>query len=150
MIRTSTSADLDTILKIWLESNLQAHSFIPSSYWTSHVDFMRQVLPQAELYVYEIQKQVVAFAGLEKDYIAGIFTKKEYRSQGIGKQMLDFLKKSHACLSLSVYAKNQQAIDFYLREGFGIMEEGMDTANHEKEFRMHWKSEDESSVFTRR
>ena len=145
MIRTFTSTDLDTILKIWLESNLQTHSFIPLSYWTSHLDFMRQVLPQAELYVYELEEQVVAFAGLQKDYIAGIFTKKEYRSQGIGKQLIEFLKKSHSNLSLSVYEKNRQAIEFYLREGFQIRKEGMDTENQEKEFLMYWKSDDESS-----
>lgn len=141
MIRRYQPADLPYVLDIWLNSNKEAHSFISATYWDGNLEYMKQVLPQAELYVFEIENHVVAFVGLEKDYIAGIFIKQEYRSQGIGKQLLDFLKKRHLSLSLSVYDKNKKALRFYVREGFHILKEGLDTANNEKEFLMRWENE---------
>ena len=99
---------------------------------------MKQVLPQADIYVYEIQNQVVAFAGLENNYIAGIFVQQKKRSQGIGKQLLSFLKNTHATLSLTVYEKNQKALKFYIREGFQVIREGIDSDNNEKEWFMQW------------
>ncbi|MFR7743512.1 MAG: hypothetical protein ACLU3I_09610 [Acutalibacteraceae bacterium] len=33
--------------------NLDAHAFIPASFWTAHFEMVRDMLPQAELYVHE-------------------------------------------------------------------------------------------------
>lgn len=140
MIRKHRPADLPSILNIWLKSNLEAHSFIPASYWENHLEYMKEVLPQAELYVFEIEKQVVAFVGLDNDYIAGIFVRQDFRSQGIGKQLLDFLKNTHTHLCLNVYEQNRKALQFYVREGFQITKEGMDTENQEKELFMQYQS----------
>lgn len=139
MIRRAHLADLPSVLDIWLQTNLEVHSFISPHYWQNNVDYMKQVLPQAEVFVYEDKNKIMGFVGLEKDYIAGIFVSKKFRSQGIGKQILDFLKSTHPTLSLSVYAKNQKAIRFYQRESFRIIDEGMDKENQEAEFRMQWK-----------
>lgn len=139
MIRKAHLADLPSVLDIWLQINLEVHSFISPHYWQNNVDYMKQVLPQAEVFVYEDKNKIMGFVGLEKDYIAGIFVSKKFRSQGIGKQILDFLKSTHPTLSLSVYAKNQKAIRFYQRESFRIIDEGMDKENQEAEFRMQWK-----------
>lgn len=108
MIRKYQPEDLPSVLNIWLKSNLDAHSFIAATYWESHLEYMKQVLPQADIYVYEIQNQVVAFAGLENNYIAGIFVQQKKRSQGIGKQLLSFLKNTHSTLSLTVYEKTRR------------------------------------------
>lgn len=139
MIRKAHLADLPSVLDIWLQTNLEVHSFISPHYWQNNVDYMKQVLPQAEVFVYEDKNKIMGFVGLEKDYIAGIFVSKKFRSQGIGKQILDFLKSTHPTLSLSVYAKNQKAIRFYQRESFRIIDEGMDKENQEAEFLMQWK-----------
>lgn len=138
MIRKYQPEDLPSVLNIWLKSNLDAHSFIAATYWESHLEYMKQVLPQADIYVYEIQNQVVAFAGLENNYIAGIFVQQKKRSQGIGKQLLSFLKNIHSTLSLTVYEKNKKALKFYIREGFQVIREGIDSDNNEKEWFMQW------------
>lgn len=109
MIRKAHLADLPSVLDIWLQTNLEVHSFISPHYWQNNVDYMKQVLPQAEVFVYEDKNKIMGFVGLEKDYIAGIFVSKKFRSQGIGKQILDFLKSTHPTLSLSVYAKKQSS-----------------------------------------
>ena len=53
MIRKFESRDLDAVMQIWLHSNLDAHAFIAASFWTEHFEMVRDMLPQAELYVHE-------------------------------------------------------------------------------------------------
>lgn len=140
MIRRFERLDMEAVLQIWLEGNLQAHPFIPTSYWKSHLDMMRNVLPQSEVYVYSQEGKVIAFVGLDQNYIAGIFIRKEWRSQGIGSRLLAFLKERKSGLTLSVYQKNERACCFYLKENFQIKEENIDQSTDEKEYLMEWNS----------
>lgn len=140
MIRRFEKLDMEAVLQIWLEGNLQAHPFIPTSYWKSHLDMMRNVLPQSEVYVYSQEGKVIAFVGLDQNYIAGIFIRKEWRSQGIGSRLLAFLKERKSGLTLSVYQKNERACCFYLKENFQIKEENIDQSTDEKEYLMEWNS----------
>ena len=72
-VRPFAPADLERVMEIWLAANLQAHGFVPAEYWTGNAPQVRQQLPQAELYVYETGGVVQGFAGLQGDYLAGIF-----------------------------------------------------------------------------
>ena len=36
MIRSMKQSDLDLVVLIWLDTNIKAHDFIPSSYWRDH------------------------------------------------------------------------------------------------------------------
>ena len=36
------------ISEIWLSANLQAHDFVPDSYWTENLPFVKEMLPQAD------------------------------------------------------------------------------------------------------
>ena len=49
MIRKFETQDLDAVMQIWLHGNLDAHPFIPASFWTDHFETVRDMLPQAEL-----------------------------------------------------------------------------------------------------
>lgn len=84
---------MDTVLRIWKTSNLQAHSFVPSGYWERNVELVRKAMSDAEVWIYESDGRIVGFVGLTGDYIAGIFVETECRSRGIGHALLDFLKK---------------------------------------------------------
>ncbi len=138
MIRKLQAADLDTVAALWLETNLTAHPFIPESYWKSHFEGVKAMLPQAEVYVYEQENKILGFIGLNGDYIEGIFVQRAVQSQGIGRQLLDFAKSLKPRLSLSVYQKNFRAVRFYQREGFAIQSEGTDSGTGEKEYLMAW------------
>ena len=82
--------------------------------------------------------QIDGFIGLNNDYIEGIFIKDAAQSKGIGKQLLDQVKKIKSTLKLNVYQKNERAIQFYLREEFAIQSENIDNNTDEKEFVMVW------------
>ncbi len=64
-------------MQIWLDTNISAHKFIDSSYWKDNVEAVREMMPQATIYVYEHKEKIQAFAGLMGNYIAGIFVLQE-------------------------------------------------------------------------
>lgn len=138
MIRTLKEKDVDIVAKIWLETNIKAHDFIASSYWKEHYEMVKDMFLQAEVYVYEIEKEIMGFIGLDKEYIEGIFVLDQYQKRGIGKALLNHVKAKNEHLSLNVYHKNLNAILFYQREGFCIQYEDVDKNTGEKEYRMVW------------
>ena len=71
---------------------------------------MRELLPQAEVYIYENAEKVQSIIGLDGKHIEGTFEKRKTRA-----------------LSECV-PENTQAIYFYQREGFKIRHEGFDEA----------------------
>ena len=136
MIRRLQKTDINRVAKIWLDTNLKAHDFIPAQYWRSNYDLVKEMLSQAEVYVYEDGQKIQGFIGLNGEYIEGIFVSDEMQSQGIGKALIDFIKVQKPKLRLNVYQKNVRAIHFYQKEGFEIECEGLDEATGEKEYSM--------------
>lgn len=138
MIRVLEEKDVDIVAKIWLETNIKAHDFIASSYWKEHYEMLKDMFLQAEVYVYEIEKEIMSFIGLDKEYIEGIFVLDQCQKRGIGKALLNHVKAKKEHLSLNVYHKNLNAILFYQREGFCIQYEDVDKNTGEKDYRMVW------------
>ena len=140
MIRKLQKVDINRFSDIWLKTNLKAHFFIPEQYWISNYEFVKEMLPQAEVYVYEDDKMIQGFIGVSDEYIEGIFVSDEMQSCGIGKMLLDYIKDKKDKLQLKVYQKNVRAMSFYQREGFTIQSEEMDEFTGEKEYVMNWES----------
>ena len=150
MIRKMKNININRVADIWLKTNLKAHYFIPEQYWTSNYELVKEMLLQAEVYVYEDNKMIQGFVGLSNEYTEGIFVSDEMQSSGIGKLLLDYIKNKKVRLRLNVYQKNTRripeeyqkntrALSFYQREGFDIQCEGFDGATGEKEYTMLWQ-----------
>lgn len=140
MIRTFRESDLSAIMKIWLDTNIKTHNFISEEYWTSNYDMVKEILPKAEIYVYEddVTNLIDGFIGLTNNYIAGLFVKDTAQSKGIGKQLLDYAKSIKSEMSLSVYQENVRAVHFYKREQFQIQSESVDDNTNAIELIMTW------------
>lgn len=140
MIRKFETQDLDAVMQIWMDGNLDAHAFIPASFWTEHFEMVRDLLLQAELYVHENEapRQIDGFIGLTENHIEGIFVAKAARSKGVGKALLEYAKSRKPSLTLSVYQKNQRALAFYRRKQFVVQSEGIDEDTNEAELQMLW------------
>lgn len=147
MIRKFHINDIDQVMKIWLETNQHAHDFIPKEYWERNVPVVREMIPQAEVFVYleegqhnaENAGEILGFIGVaENAYLAGLFVQKNCQTKGIGSQLLDHCKKVYPQLVLDVYVKNQQAVSFYKKHHFTIEEEKRNEDTGEMEYRMVW------------
>ena len=139
MVRKLRNADVNKVADIWLDTNMKAHYFIPTQYWKSNFELVKELLLQATVYIYEDNQEIQGFIGLNDEYIEGIFVSDEMQSQGIGKILLNYAKDKRNKLLLNVYQKNTQAISFYKREGFGIQYSGLDESTGEKDYVMVWQ-----------
>ncbi len=138
MIRRLQKVDINRVADIWLKTNLEAHDFISEQYWIGNYEAVKKMLPQAEVYVYEDNKIIQGFVGVQDKYIEGIFVSGKMQSHGIGKALLDYIKNKKVRLQLNVYQKNGRAMSFYQREGFTIQSERLDEFTGEKEYVMEW------------
>ena len=139
MIRTFKQQDLDQVMRLWLETNLDAHDFIESSYWMENQDKVRQMLPQAKLYVWDENGDIGAFVGVIEGFIGGLFVHNTKQRKGIGRQLMAYIKTLYPTLTLCVYEKNKQAIAFYENQGFMLAEKKKGTPNNEMEWVMVWQ-----------
>ncbi|WP_050611036.1 GNAT family N-acetyltransferase [Ligilactobacillus agilis] len=139
MIRRIYAQEIEQVLKLWLAGNREAHAFIADTYWLANLAPVRQQLLDAELWGYEYQAKLVGFAGFQGDYLAGIFIARNYRDRGLGKELLDFLKRVHPNFTLSVYRKNVRAVKFYQREGLELVSKAIDEQTGQEELVMEWQ-----------
>ena len=138
MIRILKPSDIDAVMNIWLSSNIQAHSFIPREYWMKYFGQVKEMLPDATVYIYEDNGSVQGFIGLTKNYIEGIFIDTNNQCKGIGTSLLNKVKENRDNLTLSVYKKNINAINFYKKNDFIITSENIDKDTAEIEYTMTW------------
>ena len=138
MIRKFKTEELEQVMQLWLSANLQAHDFITADYWHKNYAAVKEALPQAELYVYCENEQVLGFVGLQDNYLAGIFVAPAYQGKGIGKKLLAQAKKVRQTLKLHVYQKNVLARKFYARQGFTEISWQEDESTGETEIQLRW------------
>ena len=139
MIRRMGKGDLDAVAAIWLDANREAHDFIPAAYWLGHFAEVRTALARAEVWVFETEAraEISGFIGLLGDYIAGIFVRREARSGGVGRQLLDHVKTSRGQLRLQVYRKTSGRQ--LSTGGRGSVSWSVDPETGEAELLMEWR-----------
>ena len=142
MIRNFKETDLKRVMKIWLVSNLEAHSFINPDCWQERFASAARAISQAEVYVFERDGEIIGFLGIKNRHIEGLFVDGEHRSSGVGKALLDHAKERHPKLTLCVYKRNARAENFYRREGFMPVREQLDVDTCETEIFMKWENGD--------
>ena len=138
MIRRFENKDLNQVMSIWLQVNMESHSFIEADYWKNNYEMVREMIPKAEVLVSEENGQIRGFIGLIVTYIAGIFVKATEQSKGVGTGLLHTVMKSRDNLRLNVYKKNMRAVSFYQHYGFQIKNQEIDESTSEEEYMMEW------------
>lgn len=138
MIRKFEKNDINDIMRIWKNENIKAHSFIPKEYWKNNYNYVKGILPNAEIYVYLIKENIVGFIGLSQNFIEGIFVDANNQCNGIGTLLLNKVKENRNVLSLNVYKNNKNAIKFYEKNNFKIIDEKIDKNTNEIEYTMTW------------
>ena len=139
MIRKFKKKDINAVMEIWKDENIRAHNFIAKEYWENNYKYVKDILPEADIYVYILDEQIVGFVGLNNNYVEGIFVDVNNQHKGIGTALLDKIKEYKESLTLSVYKKNVNAIKFYEKNNFIITGENIDENTNEIEYTMTWK-----------
>ena len=138
MIRKFEKNDINAVMEIWVNENIRTHNFIAKEYWKDNYEYVKDILPKADIYVYILDEQVVGFVGVNNNYVEGIFVDINNQHSGIGTSLLDRIKENKDNLTLNVYNKNANAIKFYKKNNFIITSENIDKDTNEIEYAMTW------------
>ena len=138
MIRKFEKNDINAVMEIWVNENIRTHNFIAKEYWKDNYEYVKDILPKADIYVYILDEQVVGFVGVNNNYVEGIFVDINNQHSGIGTSLLDRIKENKDNLTLNVYKKNANAIKFYEKNNFIITSENIDKDTAETEYTMTW------------
>lgn len=138
MIRKFEKNDINAVMEIWVNENIRTHNFIVKEYWKDNYEYVKDILPKADIYVYILYEQVVGFVGTNNNYVEGIFVDINNQHSGIGTSLLDRIKEDKDNLTLNVYKKNANAIKFYEKNNFIITSENIDKDTNEIEYTMTW------------
>jgi len=108
------SSDIDTVVELWYNTSIQAHNFISADYWKENKKAM------AETYLAIINDEIVGFVGMVDNFLAAIFVQSNMQGQGIGNNLLCYIKERRKIIQLKVYKKNSNSIHFYKKQGFNL------------------------------
>ena len=137
MIKEFKIENLEEVMEIWLQTNINAHDFIERDYWINNFDLVKKLLPDAKVYIFQEDNIIKGFIGVIEDgYIAGLFVKEEYQREGIGVKLIKYIKPKYNQLKLDVYSKNKNAMKFYLKNNFKIVNEKNNEDTNELEYEM--------------
>ena len=122
MIEKAREKHLDSVMALWLHTNIAAHPFIPQSYWKGVFEQVKEAMPAADVFVYRKNTDVMGFIGVtDNEYIAGLFVEEKAQSQGVGRKLLTHCKQIYPRLELDVFTANPGAVRFYQNNGFAIV-----------------------------
>lgn len=139
-IREFKDEDMNAVLSIWLAASIKAHDFISPDFWASQVTAMREnYLPSAQVFVYEQEGHVVGFCALSETNLAALFVAPEKQGKGLGKSLIDHVKSQQSPLTLHVFQENENAIAFYMSQGFKVVREQIHPATGCMELVMIWQ-----------
>lgn len=140
-VRPMTPADMDDLIKIWLDASKEAHHFVPAEYWESRQAEMRNVyLPMSETYLIEDAGGIQGFVSMVENDLAALFVNTGQQNQGYGKALLHCAMNLRDVLKLRVYEKNQRAFRFYIKNGFEVLDVSVDSDTGQKEQVLIWSS----------
>jgi len=68
MIKELKSNMLDSVMKIWLDTNIDAHNFIPKEFWHNNYDLVqKEYMPNSKSFIYEENSEILAFISIMGD-----------------------------------------------------------------------------------
>ncbi len=135
MIRKMELIELDEIMEIWLKSNIKGHEFIDEDYWLSNLEYVKEHIVNADVNVID-DHGIKGFIGIQEGYIAGIFIKPNLISKGYGSKLINYAKENYEQLTLDVYEKNVNAVNFYKKHGFIILGHSVEKDTNNIKLRM--------------
>ena len=140
MIRKANTTDFAKILKLWLESSIKAHSFMPAEYWKQLLPTIQNhYLPQSNTYVFEDKHQIKGFISLMDDnFIGALFVHPQWQRCRVGTKLLRYVRRRRPYMSLRVFAQNKNALRFYQSQGFKAVSENYDASTQSSELLMAW------------
>ena len=122
-IRAALEADYPAIMRIWENSVRATHDFLKEEDLQLYKKLIPiAYLPQLKAFIMESNAHPCAFFAVSDDNLEMLFVDTEYRGQGVGALALTYVLENLQVYKVDVNEQNQQAVDFYLKKGYKLVE----------------------------
>ena len=134
LIRFATTDDADPIASVFIGAR-QTLTFLPASRRLSEiVASVHRLLATAEVWVAEIDAQVVGFAALDGDLLAHMYVRPDVHGNGVGSALFKRARERRPDgFSLWVFQRNARARRFYEQRGCHLVKLTDGSSNQERE-----------------
>jgi ribosomal protein S18 acetylase RimI-like enzyme len=107
--------------------------------------FVTKVLPQHEVRVAFLARELVGFVAASEESIAQLYVRVGFQRRGIGRQLLDWAKeRSSGSLWLFTFARNRGARAFYEHHGFVAVAFGFEPTWQLADVKYQWHDASEA------
>ena len=136
-------------MKLWKDNNQKFQSFINKEYWINNYIKTRDQFLQNKIYVYTETTKILAYIVVSSNNeVLDIQVSQQIQREGIGKLLLDKIKKENEKLIVNVYEKNINSVLFFKSMGFKKIMNNIQEDVQEKVYTMQWnKGETLNSSF---
>jgi putative acetyltransferase len=115
--------DYPRVVEVWEASVRATHHFVSESDIEIFRPLVFDELPHTDLAsVRDANDLVVGFIGIAEGKVEMLFIHPDYRGQGIGRILLNYAITERGATTVDVNEQNDQALGFYLRMGFEVVD----------------------------
>ncbi len=121
---TSTSkSEYPELMRVWEASVRATHHFLKEE----DILLFRKLIPEKyldaiQLYVVrDVDNKILGFLGVSEDNIEMLFIHPDVHGKGIGSALLSYAVNELHLRKVDVNEQNEQAVGFYLRKGFSVV-----------------------------
>lgn len=136
LLRQATPEDSRAIANVHMLSRREAMPWLPevhtnaeTLWWIENI-----VLPNQEVWVTEIDEQIVGIAALDGTMLEQLYVLPGHQGQGVGSELLEkAIIAARGTLQLWTFQRNTSAREFYEGRGFQLLRftDGADNEEHE-------------------
>ncbi len=123
MIEGAGPDDYPEIMEVWESAVKATHDFLkPEDFELFRKIIPTDYLPNVDLYVLRQEEKIVGFMGISGENLEMLFISESSRGNGFGKTLLTYAVQNMSVKKLDVNEQNKQALGFYEKFGFKIID----------------------------
>ena len=144
-IRRMIEAESTKVVELWHATKKSAYPYLPLEQARTLADdvtfFTQKLLPRCDIWVADLQGQVVGFLAIQGSYIDRLYVSSGVQRVGIGTALVKHaMKLSPNGIELHTHQKNLVARGFYEKHGFVAISFGVSPPpESEPDVEYHWR-----------
>ena len=123
-IRKYREDDLNEVMRVWYEASRVGHPFLSDeALRRDRLEIIHKYIPIARQWVGEVDGSIVGFIAMVGNQVGGLFVDPRHHRTGIGTALIEHVRPMFPTLTVTVFKENPNAIRFYEKSGFRLIEE---------------------------
>ncbi len=122
MIRKINIEDYPKLVSIWRSAVLNTHHFLKDEDFKYFEEKIPTYFEFVSLFGFEEAGQLIGFIGIADNNLEMLFIDNNFRTKGVGKQLLKYAVNVLNVNKVDVNEQNEQAVGFYKHMGFKVID----------------------------